>query len=65
MKEQIYTLTPTQNKRELIIKDNHIMDTKPYKINNKKEIITATDKRQKSKSYKQSKQYLEEVSNLN
>lgn len=32
MKEQIYTLTPTQNKRQLVIKDNHIVDTKPYII---------------------------------
>lgn len=39
IKEQIYTLTPTQNKRELIIQDNNIVDTKPYTINNKKEII--------------------------
>ena len=40
MKEQIYTLTPTQNKRELIIKNNKIVNTKPYTINNNKEIIS-------------------------
>lgn len=32
MKEHMYTLTPTHNKRALVIKDNHIVDTKPYII---------------------------------
>jgi hypothetical protein len=30
IKEQIYTLTPTQNKRELIIKNNQIIDWLAY-----------------------------------
>ena len=44
VKEQIYTLTPTQNKRELIIHNNKIVDTKPYTINNNKDnIITSPE----------------------
>lgn len=39
IKEQIYTLTPTQNKRELIIHNNKIVDTQPYTINSNKDII--------------------------
>jgi hypothetical protein len=45
MKEQLYTLTPTQNKRELIIKNNKIIDSKPYTINNNKDIIQNTTDR--------------------
>jgi len=32
--DQIYTLKVTQNKRELIFKDNLLVGTKPFKLNN-------------------------------
>jgi hypothetical protein len=32
VEDQKYTLRPTNNKRELIIKDNKIVNTKPYII---------------------------------
>ena len=38
IKEQLYTLKVTDNKRELIYKDNKFVDTKPYIINSTKEI---------------------------
>jgi hypothetical protein len=54
MKEQIYTLTPTQNKRELIIKDNKIIDTKPYTISEDSLFVLDTflEKNNKNKDIK-------------
>ena len=37
--KQIYTLKVTDNKRKLIYKNNILIDTEPYIINEKKEII--------------------------
>ena len=39
IKDQIYTLKVTGNKRELIYDNNKLINTKPIRINNKKEII--------------------------
>lgn len=39
IKDQVYTLKVTGNKRELIYDNNKLIDTKPLRINNKKEII--------------------------
>jgi hypothetical protein len=39
VKEQIYTLKVTGNKRELVYLDDKLVNTKPFVINNKKEII--------------------------
>lgn len=41
LSKQVYTLTVTDNKRELIYnKNNKLIGTKPYIINNKKVINT-------------------------
>ena len=37
--KQIYTLKVTDNKRKLIYSNNILIDTEPYIINEKKEII--------------------------
>jgi hypothetical protein len=39
IKNQIYKLMPTSNKRKLIYKNNKLIDTKPFIINKNKEII--------------------------
>jgi len=39
IKDQIYTLIPTENKRKLIYKNNKLINTIPFIINEKKEII--------------------------
>ena len=39
IKEQLYTLRVTQNKREFVIENNKIVDTKPYTIKNNNIII--------------------------
>lgn len=36
--EQIYTLSATDNKRELIVNDNQLVETRPYVIDHSKEI---------------------------
>jgi hypothetical protein len=36
LKNQIYTLIPTENKRQLIYKNNELVDTKPFIIDNNK-----------------------------
>jgi len=38
IKNQIYTLIPTENKRQLIYKNNELVDTKPFVIDINKEI---------------------------
>jgi hypothetical protein len=37
--EQLYTLKITDNKRKLIFENNKLIETKPYIIDNNKEII--------------------------
>lgn len=39
IKNQIYTLRATENKRKLVYEDNKIIGTTPFTINNDKEII--------------------------
>ncbi len=34
IKDQLYTLVPTENKRELIYKNNKLINTKPFIIDN-------------------------------
>jgi hypothetical protein len=40
IKNQIYKLTATSNKRAFVYKKGKIIGTKPFVINNKKEIIS-------------------------
>jgi predicted lipoprotein len=40
IKNQIYKLTATENKRAFVYKKGKIIGTKPFVINNKKEIIS-------------------------
>jgi hypothetical protein len=37
--EQFYTIKVTENKRELIFKNNKLIGTKPFKIDNSKQLI--------------------------
>ena len=39
IKNQLYTLRATENKRKLVYEDNYLVRTVPFTINNNKEIV--------------------------